>query len=285
MKQRKQETQRLIDENDQLRKQLNVESRHYYEDLIVYMRAHTLFRDDHIVEENLMAILQDLIDAQQNGMDAETYFGKDPAKTGAEMLKVIPRNIVDFAWFNLKLMMMLVLLTLLPNLTTPEVKLDSGNLLLVNITILIATWSILWIVGSNAFGTPSRAQKVGFFIGGGAIFAGTVGLLFFFKTSWQLTISPQISFILIVSGLIVGALLPFFSRPTGIKLFLYFYSMGYLLLGLLVHLPFTRKIMTAKNHLGAYQWLLWVGLAIFAILIGLVSWWFIRRERRHDPDR
>ncbi len=159
MKQRKQETQRLIDENDQLRKQLNVESRHYYEDLIVYMRAHTLFRDDHIVEENLMAILQDLIDAQQNGMDAETYFGKDPAKTGAEMLKVIPRNIVDFAWFNLKLMMMLVLLTLLPNLTTPEVKLDSGNLLLVNITILIATWSILWIVGSNAFGTPSRAQK------------------------------------------------------------------------------------------------------------------------------
>lgn len=61
--------------------------------------------------------------------------------------------------------------------------------------------------------------------------------------------------------------------------------MGYLLLGLLVHLPFTRKIMTAKIHLGAWQWLLWVGLAIFAILIGLVSWWFIRRERRHDPDR
>lgn len=285
MKRRKREIQRLIDENNQLRKQLKSENQHYYEDLIVYMRAHTLFHDDRIVEENLIAILQDLIDAQQNGMDAETYFGKDPAQTGAEMLKAIPINIVDFAWFNLKLMMMLVLLTLLPSLSTPEAKLDGGNLLLVNITILIATWSILWIVGSNAFNTPSRTQKVGFFIGGGAIFAGTVVFFFFFKTSWQITIPPQISFILIISGLIVGVLLPFFSRPTGFKLFLYFYSMGYLLLGLLVHLPFTRKFMTAKIHLGAWQWLLYVGLAIFAILVGLVSWWFVRRERKHDPNR
>lgn len=190
MKRRKREIQRLIDENNQLRKQLKSENQHYYEDLIVYMRAHTLFHDDRIVEENLIAILQDLIDAQQNGMDAETYFGKDPAQTGAEMLKAIPINIVDFAWFNLKLMMMLVLLTLLPSLSTPEAKLDGGNLLLVNITILIATWSILWIVGSNAFNTPSRTQKVGFFIGGGAIFAGTVVFFFFFKTSWQITIPP-----------------------------------------------------------------------------------------------
>ncbi len=86
MKQRKQETQRLIDENNQLRKQLNAENRHYYEDLLVYMRAHTLLRDDFIVEQYLLAILQDLIDAQQSGMNAQTYFGKDPERTGSEML-------------------------------------------------------------------------------------------------------------------------------------------------------------------------------------------------------
>lgn len=164
MKQRKQETQRLIDENDQLRKQLNVESRHYYEDLLVYMRAHTLLRDDFIVEQNLMAILQDLIDAQQNGLAAETYFGKDPEQTGSEMLKAIPRNISDFAWFNLKLILMMFMIFWLPQLARPVTKFDVGNLLIVAIISIVAVWGVEWIIGSYAFIHPTRMQTIAFML-------------------------------------------------------------------------------------------------------------------------
>ena len=279
MKQRKQETQRLIDENNQLRKQLNAENRHYYEDLLVYMRAHTLLRDDFIVEQYLLAILQDLIDAQQSGMNAQTYFGKDPERTGSEMLKAIPRNIADFAWFNLKLILMMFMIFWLPQLTRPVPKFDVGNLLIVAIISIVAVWGVEWIIGSYAFIHPTRMQTVAFYAGGGLLFVVIIGLLAFFKSSWEITLSSSTVLVITSLGLLVGIVLPFFHRLTGQDRILYFWSMFILLLGFLSRLPFLQRFMHAKIDLGAWQWLLYVGMVVVPVLFVLTVWWIRRRKK------
>ena len=278
MKRRKREIQRLIDENNQLRKQLNAENRHYYEDLLVYMRAHTLLRDDFIVEQNLMAILQDLIDAQQNGLAAETYFGKDPEQTGSEMLKAIPRNIADFAWFNVKLMFLLWFIVWLPQLAVPTTKIDIGNLLIFAVLSIVAIWTVLWIVGSLAFTKPTRIQKVSLYTGGGVTFIILVAILIFFKSDWEITLSSSAILVITSLGLLVGIVLPFFHRLTGQDRILYFWSMFILLLGFLSRLPFLQRFMHAKIDLGAWQWLLYVGMVVVPVLFVLTVWWIRRRK-------
>lgn len=57
-----------IEKNNQLREQLNSENEEYYGDLLVYMRLKGGFLyDDEQIEDILLVILDDMIDAQKNG--------------------------------------------------------------------------------------------------------------------------------------------------------------------------------------------------------------------------
>ena len=68
MKKRKQAVKKMVAENNELRKQLTKENRDYYENLLTYLRGKSFLRDDYQVEQNLLTILQDLIDAQADGV-------------------------------------------------------------------------------------------------------------------------------------------------------------------------------------------------------------------------
>ena len=76
MKKRKQAVKKMVAENNELRKQLTKENRDYYENLLTYLRGKSFLRDDYQVEQNLLTILQDLIDAQADGVEAAAYFGR-----------------------------------------------------------------------------------------------------------------------------------------------------------------------------------------------------------------
>ena len=58
---------KLINENNQLRENLNSENKRYYEDLLVYIRSKSTFNREKDVEQLLLDMLHDLIDAQSNG--------------------------------------------------------------------------------------------------------------------------------------------------------------------------------------------------------------------------
>ena len=62
---------KLINENNQLRENLNSENKRYYEDLLVYIRSKSTFNREKDVEQLLLDMLHDLIDAQSNGESAE----------------------------------------------------------------------------------------------------------------------------------------------------------------------------------------------------------------------
>lgn len=77
----------LIKENANLQKQLQGANKQYYEDLLVYVRLNSMGKNERQTEEMLLGILQDILEAQQNGVSAQDYFGKDPQPIADELLK------------------------------------------------------------------------------------------------------------------------------------------------------------------------------------------------------
>ena len=167
----------------------------------------------------------------------------------------------------------------LPQLTRPVTKFDVGNLLIVAIISIVAVWGVEWIIGSYAFIHPTRMQTVAFYAGGGLLFVVIIGLLAFFKSSWEITLSSSTVLVITSLGLLVGIVLPFFHRLTGQDRILYFWSMFILLLGFLSRLPFLQRFMHAKIDLGAWQWLLYVGMVVVPVLFVLTVWWIRRRKK------
>ena len=91
---------KLINENNQLRENLNSENKRYYEDLLVYIRSKSTFNREKDVEQLLLDMLHDLIDAQSNGESAEFYFGRDPKSLADEILKTLPKHFFDIFKYN-----------------------------------------------------------------------------------------------------------------------------------------------------------------------------------------
>lgn len=79
----KSQKKRLMEENNQLREELNKENRIYYERLLSYMRLGSIFHDSSELEELLLEILQDILEAQASGLSAVDFFGHG-AKVAAD---------------------------------------------------------------------------------------------------------------------------------------------------------------------------------------------------------
>ncbi|WZK66595.1 hypothetical protein V3472_05980 [Lacticaseibacillus rhamnosus] len=135
-----QAVKKMVAENNELREQLTKENREYYENLLAYLRGKSLLRDDYQVEQNLLTILQDLIDAQADGVDAAAYFGKNPEAIADDLLKTIPLNLTDFFWFNLKMVFMMLFIFWIPQLVRPVMIVDIGMALLCGIIAVIGSW-------------------------------------------------------------------------------------------------------------------------------------------------
>ncbi|MDR3157387.1 MAG: hypothetical protein LBT69_05700 [Lactobacillales bacterium] len=79
-------TKELIEQNNQLREQLTPENNTYYEEMLIYIRTGSFFRDEKESESILLEILQDILLAQKNGESATDYFGKNPKEIADEIL-------------------------------------------------------------------------------------------------------------------------------------------------------------------------------------------------------
>lgn len=83
---KKEQAQKIAAESEALQKVLNPENKKYYEDLLVYVRTKNIFKDEAEVEELLLQILSDLVEAQKHVQNAESYLGKDPEALGDELI-------------------------------------------------------------------------------------------------------------------------------------------------------------------------------------------------------
>lgn len=280
MKKRAQAVKKMIAENNELREQLTKENRDYYENLLIYLRGNSFLRDDYQVEENLLTILQDLIDAQADGVDAAAYFGKNPEATADDLLKTIPLNLTDFFWFNLKMVFMMLFIFWIPQLVRPVMILDIGNALLCGIIAVIGSWGVLWVLAHHAFTKHPRLETIELIVYSVIIVIVLFFISIFVKTGWRIALSSQVSLAVIILGLVIAVIFPFFQRLNELNIFFYLYVSFYLVLGLLLRLPQTRPFLTAKVNFGPWKWVILIGIILVSIaIVGFVYWFYQRRHQ------
>ncbi|AQG72394.1 hypothetical protein AWJ15_05100 [Lacticaseibacillus rhamnosus] len=281
MKKRKQAVKKMVAENNELRKQLTKENRDYYENLLTYLRGKSFLRDDYQVEQNLLTILQDLIDAQADGVEAAAYFGQNPEATANDLLKTIPFNLADFSWFNLKLVFMMFFILWIPKLANPVMTLDIGMTFLCGVIAIIGSWCFVWLLGGSAFAKHTRIQIFSLIVFSIIVFAVMFFVSIFVKTGWRITLPSQVSLAVIVLGLVIIVIFPFVQHLNEFNIFFYLYVAFYFVLGLLLRLPQTKPFLTAKVNLGPWKWVVIIGLVLFSLAIGGLVYRFY--QRRH-PD-
>lgn len=141
-------TEELIELNEKLRNNLNEINREYYEDILVYIRiGGNIFKDEKQTEEILMELLNDLIEAQGQGMDAEEYFGKSPKSMSDDIIKNISigskKDIVGILSYTFFIYMMVAFY---PDLVKPNNGIDIGKMLIlaaINFTGVILVFKIV----------------------------------------------------------------------------------------------------------------------------------------------
>jgi hypothetical protein len=185
----------IIEKNGQLRKHLTPENKQYYEELMTYIRANSTFKSDLDVEQILLDILNDILEAQSNNQTAQSYFGKNPKESADDILKSLPRNLTETLRFALSITLGYIVVFMIPSLTTPGIKTDLGNLIIMGIVSFILANIVLWLVGQTIY----QRKAVKFVIDGIAVllFAAVVAGSIFLKTPLSFETSGTVGIILI----------------------------------------------------------------------------------------
>lgn len=84
-------TKKHLNDINALKQQLNPTDLEYFDNLQVYLSTSGLFFNEDAVYLQLLSMLQDLIDAKQDHLTAETFFGNDPKKMANEILQQLPK--------------------------------------------------------------------------------------------------------------------------------------------------------------------------------------------------
>ncbi|MDC2805194.1 hypothetical protein [Leuconostoc suionicum] len=171
----------LINRNNQLREKLNSENKQYYEDLLTYIRGKSTFNREKDVEQILLDMLHDLIDAQSNEQSAESYFGKEPQSLADEILKTLPKSFFETLKLTCYIIFGYVLFFTIPHMVVPSTKLDVGNLIIFGTLGFFFSLGILWLIGQETYQT-NKFKKYTSYVVGAVIFVSLIIGSVFLKT-------------------------------------------------------------------------------------------------------
>ncbi|MBC6003664.1 hypothetical protein H8891_07605 [Paeniclostridium sp. NSJ-45] len=147
----------LIELNNTYREQLNEENKEFYDDILVYIRAKSFFKDERQVEESLLEILTDIIEAQNQEVKASDYFGKNPKEISDEILKNTNKmSFKDMIKLILSTMGLYTLVTVLPKLINPSEGLDLGKFFIGLVITFLFVEFIINFVGNTVYSNKSK---------------------------------------------------------------------------------------------------------------------------------
>lgn len=267
--------QEMIDQNNQLRQQLTPENRTFYENLLLYLRFKGVMHDETALESQLLAILQDFLDAQADGIAATDYFGPNVKEVADELIKDLPRKPAGLAKFSLITLMAYFLASALPALVLPQMPVDLGTLLLSGGYFFVIILIAFKLLGTllYRFMVEKRRPKTFFVLTWLLLFialAPGMGLLFFFKTPLQFSLAgwPGVLAILVLLAVAVW----FFWKQKNIPVILF--SIGVALLGIVMRLPVTGPALT-NTSIGRFTS---IGILVL-LLIGVWVLFFVELRR------
>lgn len=103
-----------LNEINHLKQKLNPIDLKYFDDLQVYMTTKNLFFNEEVIYSQLLSMIQDLLDANEDNINAESFFGNNPKAMAHEILNELPHPrlrdqgsfislIIGISWFCLLL--------------------------------------------------------------------------------------------------------------------------------------------------------------------------------------
>lgn len=268
----------LIKRNNKLRKNLNSENKQYYENLLVYIRGKSIFNREKDVEQLLLDILHDLINAQNNGQSPECYFGKDPKSLADESLQALPKYFFDNFKLACYIIFGYVLFFTIPNIVIPSYKLDLGNLIIFGTLGFILSVITLWLVGKETYQTnklkkyTSYTLEIMIFV---LLLIGSV----FFKTPLSFTLPGWWGISTILLLFLITTTIFIIERkrvPFLINIYILVIFDG--ILGIGSRIPIFTDLITQPISKSTALWIIAIGGSIVAISCGFGTYWYIMRN-------
>lgn len=268
---------KLIETNNRLREQLSIENQKYYENLLLYMRTNSLFHNDQEVEESLLQILQDILEAQANGESAQSYFGQNPDAVADDLLANISKT-------SRKEVLQLVgiifgistLFSLFNQLS--ENRIDFLFLLLNGLLSFLAVFLLFKVMNRQVY--KNKFYSVIFLW---VIFSAVLGIYFFISayTPPLLTVhlSSQTAIILLALLIIVMTGAIFYESRKENKMWWSFTPMIWIMgaFGIGTQLDGFKTFLNTQTGVLTVITFLIVGL----LLNFLVSYYLLKKERNH----
>lgn len=152
-------TKEIIQQNNELRKQLHPENKKYYEEILLYIRVN-VNKDEQQTEEILLEILQDILDAQKNDTSAQEFFGKNPKEISDRILAELPHSArTDLIKFVLMIFILLLQFNLFNLLLEPVIAI---SLFKTGLPILLLGLAIVFILAAVKYSGVSKKASYSF---------------------------------------------------------------------------------------------------------------------------
>ena len=263
---------KLIKQNNQLRAQLTGENEKYYSDLLLYMRLNSSMKNQAVVGSNLLEILQDIIDAQREGLTAEQYFGKNPKILADELLQQVPKKVGEVFKFVLYFVGAYMFFALLPSMISVNQSIDIGNLILTGLYIGIVVLIGLRYLGRTIYrGRVTETKNWVLFLKLWLVIMIVIVPMIFIQmyatTPLQVTVGNKLGIGIILFWLVIAVIIFFKQSEKRTVLPLAVFSLFLGILGIMTRLPgvvseFLRNTQAGHTTLGIT---LGIALVIFWI--------------------
>lgn len=271
----------LIKQNNQLRAQLTGENEKYYSDLLLYMRLNSFMKDQAAIESNLLEILQDIIDAQREGLTAEQYFGKNPQILADELLQQVPKKVGEVFKFVLYFVGAYMFFALLPSMISIDQAIDIGNLILTGLYIGIVVLVGLKYLGRTIYGGRVTETKnwVLFLKLWLVIMIGIVSMIFiqmYATTPFQVTVGNKLGIGIILFWLVIAMIIFFKQSEKRTVVPLAVFSLFLGILGIMTRLPgevseFLRNTQAGHTTLG-------ITLGVALVIFWISNVWVLKKK-------
>ncbi|KPN83729.1 Uncharacterized protein RZ76_04960 [Apilactobacillus kunkeei] len=235
--------EQLIDQNNELREKLNPENKKYYENLLLYIRAKAVFQKEEDVETTLLEILNDLIEAQNNGQDAEDYFGKNPEQLASEIIDNLPKSFFDTFKLACYIFFGYTIFFSVPQMINPNSNIDLGRILLMGISVFFFALIILWLIGNEAYQKNKLVTAINYSILLILFLAFVIGG-FLIETPLKLHL-PGLSGILTIIGIFIISTVIYINERKRLPFLsaVYLYEIGFSIIGIIIRIPLFEKYL------------------------------------------
>ncbi|WP_370926285.1 hypothetical protein [Lactiplantibacillus plantarum] len=268
----------LIKANNLLRKKLTSENQKYYEDLLTYIRGKSTFNREKDVEQLLLEILHDLIDAQNNGQNAEDYFGKNPQTLADEILQTLPKSFFETFKLACYILIGYVLLFATPNIVLPTSNLDFGKLIILGTISFVFSLVVLWLIGQETY-QKNKLIKLASYVLGTITFAGIVIGSVFLKTPLAIRLPGWYGIGTILVLLTITTMIYTAERKRlPFLIIVYIFIVIDSLLGIGARIPGLSVFLTQPVPKSTALWVLVIGGPIVALICGFGSWWHLKKH-------